>query len=210
MDGRRGWWVVFGGFLTLAMTSGVLFFSLPTMLTAIQAETGWTLTQISLALTLGGVPTAIFSPFCGALIDRYGARRIMLAGVVCSSLLGVALTRVTTLWQFYLVFSLLFVSTVSNTYIPVAAVVARWFVRLRGVATGVAMLGLGFGGGILPEVAGALMKTRDWRESFMLLSLGPAGRLRADPDLGAQSRAGGGTGRTPGSSPKGGSIRKTT
>jgi MFS family permease len=172
MDGKRGWWVVFGGFLSLAITSGILFFSLPAMLTNLQADTGWTLTQISLALTLGGLPTAAFSPFCGAMIDRYGARRIMLIGTVCSCLLGVTLTRVTELWQFYIVFALLFISTVSNTYIPVAAVVARWFVKLRGVATGVAMLGLGFGGGIAPLVAEVLMRDGGWRHAFLLMSVG--------------------------------------
>ncbi len=172
MDGKRGWWVVFGGFLALSINSGILFFSLPAMLTNLQADTGWTLTQISLALTLGGLPTAVFSPFCGALIDRYGARPIMLIGTVCSCILGVMLTRVTELWQFYVVFALLFISTVSNTYIPVAAVVARWFVKLRGVATGVAMLGLGFGGGIAPLVAEVLMRDSGWRHAFMLMSIG--------------------------------------
>lgn len=172
MDGRRGWWVVFGGLVALAITSGILFFSIPVMIANIQQDTGWTLTQISLALTLGGLPTAIFSPFCGGLIDRYGARRVMLTGTVCSAALGVLLTRVETLWQFYLVFALLFISTVSNTYIPVAAVVARWFVKLRGVATGVAMLGLGFGGGIAPLVAETLMRENGWRRAFMLMSIG--------------------------------------
>lgn len=192
MDGRRGWWVVFGGFLSLAITSGILFFSIPVMIANIQADTGWTLTQISLALTLGGIPTAIFSPFCGGLIDRYGARRVMLIGTVCSAALGMMLTQAETLWQFYLIFSLLFVSTVSNTYIPVAAVVARWFVKLRGVATGIAMLGLGFGGGIAPLIAESMMREDGWRHAFGVMSIGlltaliPIGIWVRNPDPGEE------------------------
>lgn len=158
MDGKRGWWVVFGAFLTLAITAGVSFFVLPVMIEAIMTETSWTLTEVSLGITLWCIAAGVFSPVLGGLIDRFGARPVMAAGVLAVCAAGQLVPRVTNLPQFYGALALLGASGMACTYIPVAAVVARWFVRLRGIATGIAMLGLAAGGTISPLITQALMK----------------------------------------------------
>lgn len=172
MDGKRGWWVVFGAFLALAISAGVSFFVLPVMLEKIMADNGWTLTEVSFGITLWCIAAGVFSPVLGGLIDRFGARPVMAAGVLAVCGAGQLLPRTSTLIQFYGVLMVLGAAGMSCTYIPVAAVVARWFVRLRGIATGIAMLGLAAGGTVAPLITSALLKDMTWREAYPFMAIG--------------------------------------
>jgi OFA family oxalate/formate antiporter-like MFS transporter len=170
MDGRQGWWVVVGGFLTITITSGIAFFVLPLMIESFIEELGWSLTEISFGLTIWGLAAALFSPFLGKWIDQYGARRMMLLGTLFLFFITLLLGQVTALWHFYVLMFLAPFGSMANTYIPVAAVVARWFVRHRGIATGVVMFGVGVGGAIIPLVTSALIQNFGWRLSYTILA----------------------------------------
>lgn len=170
MDGKRGWWVVAGGFLAITITSGVAFFVLPLMIESFIEEFGWSLTEISFGLTIWGLAAALFSPLCGQWIDKYGARRMMLLGTSFLFVITLLLGQVTALWQFYTLMFLAPFGSMANTYIPVAAVVARWFVRHRGIATGMVMFGVGVGGAIVPLVTSYLLTNFGWRMSYTILA----------------------------------------
>lgn len=116
-----------------------------------------------------GITGAVASPFMGNRIDRLGARTVMIAGTLLQCLATVLLARADALWQLYAALMLLSIANVCNTYIPVAAVIARWFVKFRGTATGVAMLGLGIGMGVMAQVASALLQRYDWRDAYAIL-----------------------------------------
>lgn len=172
MDKKEGWWVVFGAFCTLAITAGIGFFVIPVILGPIMDDTGWSLTEVSMGISLWALSAAILSPILGGFIDRFGARRMMLFGCVFSFVITLAFGRVSTLPQFYVLMVLAPIGAMSNTYIPVATVVARWFIKHRGVATGAAMLGIGVGGPIIPQIAKALLDNYTWQETYTFLAFG--------------------------------------
>jgi len=172
LDGREGWWVVFGGLLTLTITAGTGLFVIPVLIEPITEETGWSFTDVSLGIMFWGLSAAFLSPVLGAMIDKYGARRMMIFGCLLNFATTFVLGRVTELWQLYIVLAFAAIGAMSNTFIPVAAVVARWFITHRGIATGIAMLGLGLGGGIFPLVANSRLDTNSWREIYTYLSFG--------------------------------------
>ncbi|HEB88849.1 MAG TPA: MFS transporter, partial [Deltaproteobacteria bacterium] len=169
LDGRRGWWVVAGCFLTLSMTSGISFFVFPVAMVRIMPETGWRLEEVALGATIWGLSAAVLSPLCGMLIDRFGPRRAILFGIVYSAAIAISFSRVETLAGFYLVMTAAPFGAMLSTYIPVGAVVTRWFVRYRGIAQGVAMLGTGLGGALFPQWAAALLEDHGWRETYAIL-----------------------------------------
>jgi len=170
MDGKRGWLVVVGCFLTLVFTAGVSFFVLPVLMGPIIEDTGWSLVEVSFGVTLWGASAAILSPFCGLFIDRMGARRSILFGTAYTALGTFIISRVTSLTQFYAVMFFIPFGPMLSTYIPVGAIVPRWFVKHRGTATGLAMVGIGIGGAIFPLVASGLLRTHDWRGTYAVLS----------------------------------------
>jgi len=170
MDGKRGWWLVVGVFLTITITSGIGFFVLPVMIESFIDELGWSLSEVSFGVTIWGLSAALFSPFLGRWIDRYGARRIMSLGTMVLFVVTLLLGQVTALWQFYLLMFLAPLGSMANTYIPAAAVVARWVGRHRGLATGIVMFGIGVGGAIVPLLTVSLLENYGWRQSYLMLS----------------------------------------
>jgi OFA family oxalate/formate antiporter-like MFS transporter len=171
MDSKRAWWVAFGAFLAITINAGIGFFVTPVMIERIMTDMSWSLTEISLGFTVWGLSAALFSPFCGQWIDRFGSRRMMLLGTGFAVLITCLLSQITSLWQFYILMFLAPFGVMSNTYIPAAAVVARWFMRHRGIATGLVMFGIGVGGTLLPLMTNQVLKFVEWRETYLLMAL---------------------------------------
>ena len=170
IDSRAGWWVVFGAFLAQTITAGVAFFVMAALLGPIVEDTGWSLTEVSYGLTLWGLSAAIFSPLCGWLIDRFGPRRMMLFGTAVLFITTYLMAKVTALWQLYVLLCISPIGGMSNTYIPVATVVSQWFERRRGIATGLAMLGIGVGGAVFPVIANTLAHNHGWRTAYTYIA----------------------------------------
>ncbi len=171
MESKKGWWVVFGCFLALTLNAGIGFFVLPVVLESILEETGWTLTQVSFSVTLWGFSAAIISPFCGGIIDRFSAKWVMVFGTLFMSLTTYLFASVSSLWHLYLLMALAPIGSMANTYIPVATVISHWFSRHRGLATGLAMLGIGVGGSLIPQVAAYLLASDGWRATYSTMAV---------------------------------------
>lgn len=170
MDSRKGWWVVLGCVLTLTITSGVGFFSLAVLAESIIDGTGWSELDYAKGIVVWGLSAAIVSPFCGGWIDRFGPRRMMMVGICIAAGAEFLLGRVTSLWQFYLVLALSPIGVMSCTYIPVATMVTHWFREKISIATGLAMLGLGIGGGAFPIITRNLVTEHGHETTFTILS----------------------------------------
>lgn len=175
--GQGGWSVVAAGFVCLTVAAGVGFYVFPVFLGSIQEEFGWSLTRISVAITLWGFAGAIFSPLCGRWIDSYGTRKVMVFGTLCQFAATILLSQISVLWHLYAVMVLSSIGNICNTYVPVAAVIAKWFDERRGTATGVAMLGLGCGGFVMPLLANQLLENYGWRTGYFALSFCVLGLL---------------------------------
>jgi MFS family permease len=172
MEYRRGWGVVAGGFFALAISGGIGFYALAVMVETILTDLGWSLTQFSVGILLWGLTGAVASPLIGKWIDRAGSRPVMCVGVVITFVATLGLGLMSSLPVFYALLMLGAVGSLCNTYIPVAAVIAHWFSDHRGTATGIAMLGLGLGGLVVPLAAEALVGAYGWRTAIMILAGG--------------------------------------
>ncbi len=168
MDGKRGWYVVLGTFLAMAITAGASMFVLPVMLEKIMDETKWSLTEISSSVTVFCLAAAVASPLAGQLVVKFGARPVMLGGIAIGALSSWLTAYVHVLWQFYAVVLLGAIGSVASTYVPVASVVARWFVKHRGIATGLAMLSIFIGAAAFTIGTNELLAHQTWREVYKL------------------------------------------
>lgn len=162
-----GWRIVGVAFITHCITTGIVFYSFGVFLQALTAQFGWTRAQASFGFSLVSLCGAFYSPLVGRVVDRRGPRPAQLAGAAAMALGFWLLRDVQTLPAFYLVMGAVvsFGSTALGA-LPSNAAVARWFVRRRGQALGVATAGISMGGVIFVPLTQWLIEHLGWRAAF--------------------------------------------
>jgi MFS family permease len=112
------------------------------------------------------------SPLVGRLIDRQGARRVILVGAVAAGAGFVLLGRIDSLWQFYIIYTIIGAGIAAIGNVPSTAIVSNWFRKRRGTAIGIMSSGIGAGGlAISPLVGSYLIPTFGWRDSYLALAV---------------------------------------
>ena len=122
-------------------------------------ELGWSRTLIAGAVTAGALASMALSPAVGWTIDRFGARPVLVAGVLVIGAAMTSLAWATRPATFYLAYAA--GRVVFHTAAPLGAgtVTARWFVRRRGRAIGAVYL-CGAVGGVVFTMLAALVIDR--------------------------------------------------
>ena len=127
--------------------------------------------SIALAVSILDIMVAIGAPGAGLLVDRYGARGVIVASLGGLSACLVALCFVSpTLWHFYAIFALAGLIGVATTPVTYSRVVANWFDRRRGFALGLANSGIGVGAFLTPSLAQLLIGRGGWRLGYLGLA----------------------------------------
>ena len=172
-SGRRrlfyGWYIVGTGFLVQLACPFYLSSTLGVLMKAITADLGVSRGTFSLMRSLELVAYAAVSPWIGSLLDRYGARRLMVIGALISIAGFLLLGYARTFWEF----TALRVGPVSIghamvCYFVVNVTVSRWFVKKRGRAVAIAHLGQGLSKTTISVVAAYLLTAIGWRRVWML------------------------------------------
>lgn len=131
-----GWIVVAVTSLTLIVSSGIR--SAPgVMLHPIHTDFGWSRAAVAFAASLGLLLFGLAGPFAGRLMDRFGPRRVMLAGMAIAGAASVAAAGMTTLWQLNVLWGVFSgIGTGMAAAVLGATVASRWFVARRGLVLG--------------------------------------------------------------------------
>ena len=115
---------------------------------------------------------AASGPVIGWLLDRYGARRVLLVGVTLFAGATAMQSYITSsLLVLYLLFALKNLTSAGQSPVPYAFAVSKWFDRRRGLALGVALAGVGLGTSIVPLFAAYLTAHYGWRTAYVGLGL---------------------------------------
>ena len=100
-----GWIIVVAVFIAEFMTSGVGTFVTPLFFKAITDEMGWSLTLLTGALTAQTLANASIAPILGRVLDRFGARPVMLFGATVAGIGLLLLTQIQEIWHFWLLYA---------------------------------------------------------------------------------------------------------
>ena len=132
---------------------------------------GWSVFEITAAISVYYLFSAIYAPITGYLGDRFGARRMMLAGIAMYGLGMASLGFISHVWQFFLFYSVFMSATASITMVPMMASISVWFRRRLGVGVGILWAVGGIGTAILPPVIAELLEAVGWRDTFLLIGI---------------------------------------
>lgn len=138
----------------------------------IEAEFGWSRVQVSLAATIVAYMTMLVSPLQGMLIDRFGARAVILTSIPLFAI-GLMLFSLqpASLTAFYLLWALLPVVAFGLWPLGYLRMVSGWFERNLGFALGLANAGIGIGSVLVPLIANSLITEYGWRNAFVGLGI---------------------------------------
>lgn len=162
--------VVAVSFLTLFFTLGIRY-SFSVYYIAILAEYGWGRAETAGAFSLAMIFHAMFSPVTGTLVDRLGPRKLFPLGAILLFFGLLAAGQISAKWHLYLFFGV-FISIGINilSYAPHMSIIPRWFIRKRGLASGVVASGIGLGAMVLVPFNERLIDVLGWRSAFLVLA----------------------------------------
>ena len=165
-----GWWIVLSAFLNLFFVVGIIFYGFPVFYPYFVESLSFSRAQVTQGFFLGflfaGLPFGIFA---GTLIDRIGARFVVLVGVGLVGLSLLLMGWMNRFWQFECLCIMEVMGYVLAGPIPNQVLISRWFSRRRGQAMGYAYLGLGVGGVVAPLLINYLAHNLGWRHALQLL-----------------------------------------
>lgn len=165
-------YIIITAFLSLFALVGFAYYGLPFFFDFMTREYGWSRTIITSGNALGKLLVGpLFGFIAGWLIDRYGPRRLMMAGVMMMGTALIGLSFADSLGLFYLFYIFNALGYVCGGPLPCQVLISGWFEKNRGKAMGIAYLGIGSGGAIVPLIAAGLEKNYGWHTSLAVLGV---------------------------------------
>jgi MFS transporter, OFA family, oxalate/formate antiporter len=168
-----GWFVVAGAFAVSFVGFGSAN-AFSAFVESLQREFSASRGSVSLIFSLAGFLYFAIGVVSGPLADRWGSRRLAVAGMLLAGI-GIALASLAgSLIQVYAAYGFGVGLGVGLAYVPSLGAVQRWFARRRAFASGLAVAGTGLGTLVMPPLAGWLIAEIGWRETYLVLGAGAA------------------------------------
>jgi MFS family permease len=165
-------YTVLTSFTVLFAIVGLALYGLPFYYDFMVREFGWSRTQVTSGNAISRLLIGpLFGFAAGWIVDRFGPRRLMIAGILMAGGALVGLAHMTALWMFYLFYLLNALGYVCGGPLPNQVLLSRWFNKARGKAMGFAYLGIGIGGYLVLRLSPQLVDAFGWRGALQALGI---------------------------------------
>ena len=167
-----GWWIVLLGSLNIAVGAGILIHGFSVFFLPLKRDLAVSSAAVSLIYAAARLEGGAEGPLVGFLIDRWGPRKMMLAGVTLAGTGFLFLSLVQSFWQFFFVY-IFIISLGFNAgfFHPVYAAVNSWFVRHRGKGFAITGAAASIGGMLLAPLLSSLIVSFGWRTGAVIAGL---------------------------------------
>jgi MFS family permease len=176
IDSRRAWGVVGAAFAAMFAAFGIAY-SYGAFLEELRADFGAGRALASVFFSLTALLYFGLGSVSGAALDRYGPRRVLLAGSVAFGVGLLVTARAGSLPVALAAYGLGVGIGVACAYVPMVALVGGWFEQRRTLALGVAVAGIGLGTLTVPPATAALIEASGWRTAYLVHGLAGAAVL---------------------------------
>jgi OFA family oxalate/formate antiporter-like MFS transporter len=181
-------YIIVAASLLLVAFSGGTWGSFGVFANCLITEFGWSRAMTSSAHSLCVLLFGIFGIVAGRLGDRFGPRVLLSVGGLLMGLGYILMSQISTIWQVYLFYGVMVGIGLSPTFVLPMSTTAKWFMKKRGMVTGIVLVGSGLLQVIWPPVVAWLISKYEWRNSYIIFGIitlvfltGAAQFMRRDP-----------------------------
>ena len=164
-------WVVVAAAFTLMFVAFAAAYSFAAFFGALEADFGASRGDIALVFSLAAFVWFLSGAPAGVLADRYGVRRVALAGVACIAAALWIAAEARSLGVLYAIYSIGLGVGIGLVYVPSIGAVQPWFKAHRALASGIAVAGLGAGNVAGPLIAVWWIEAFGWRGAYVAFAL---------------------------------------
>ena len=173
IDNKRfyyGWIIVTVCFICWLMTDTLGFYTFGLFIGPISEELGWTTFMITLGITIKTASSAVLGPITGFLADKKtGARLVMTFGILAAGASLLLTSNMQSIWHFYLFYGIIgAIGQIGFGGVITHTIIAKWFVRMRGRAMGMATMGVSISGLIFIPFNHYMISNYGWRFTMMI------------------------------------------
>jgi len=169
---QQGWKLILASLIGFGYYS-VMIYSIGLFMEPLSNEFGWNRSQISAGMSISAILSIPLSPFVGAMIDRWGSRRLALPGLILMtgavSAFSITNGSLTQWWILWTIYALCGLGVKATIWI---AAVSGVFTASRGLALAIVMTGAAFAQIIVPPSAQWLIAEFGWRSAWIGLAMG--------------------------------------
>jgi MFS family permease len=165
-----GWIMLFTVAATNVVSWGILYYAYSVFVTPLEQALQASRTEIAAGYSLMLFSSGLAAVPVGRWLDRYGPRWVMTIGSITAVLALLAWSAVTSLLQYYLVMTLIGVTTAAVLYEPAFTVVAVWFRRLRGRALAILTFFGAWASTLFIPLTNLLTEQYGWRNALLVLA----------------------------------------
>lgn len=160
------------GFLSLFSIVGIMFYGVPFFFDFWVKDFGWNRATVTSGNMFGKIIIGpLFGFAAGWIIDRFGPKKLMVFGISICGFAVIGLSRMNSLFEFYALYLMMALGYMCGGPLPNQVLTSRWFDKSRGKAMGIAYLGIGVGGMMVPQIAKWLNLQMHWRSSLVMLGI---------------------------------------
>ncbi len=177
MSEKQSFWTLLGiailGTITLVVTNGMTISGIGVFDTSLLEEFGWSRSELKLRGLINLVASSVIMPFVGAVIDRFGVKRMLIIGLVFIAGLLYSYSIINAAWQMYAIHFLFAFAVSGAGTLAVIIMVSQRVKNNRGTAIGIALAGTSLGGIIVPQIGYRLLENFGWRGAFQWETIVP-------------------------------------
>ena len=165
-----GWAIVIATFVISFGQVPVFGPVLGVFILPMQQELGWSRATLSFGFTVGSITGSVTTFIIGSLLDRYGARIIVVSAgiIIAGAMLGLGMMDQP--WQFWTFFGMGRGAALAGIQGGTSVALANWFIRKRGRAMAIKGMGLRIGQATFPLIIFAIMTASTWRHAYLWLA----------------------------------------
>lgn len=170
LNENRRWLVLCTLFLAAGVNVGSSNYAFGLFVEPLESSLGWSRTAISASLSFIAVGS-LASPLVGRLMDKHGARPVLVVSLVLMGISFLLRPAMTGLWHWYGLSFLQFIGISGIIVLPAGRLIPIWFSSYQGRAMGVTVAGINFGGITIPLIVNAALGASGWQTAYVVLGL---------------------------------------